>query len=397
MYAAVGGGAGEAEPTASSPRAAEPQFYYTLEFPAPDSQSASLSALQHRIRFADACDVVRAATPGGREREQRALAELRALWVARFRSPVPAPTDTLPSSLLRELLRELVVQRLDALPGLAVSCRRRGDRLLMSVRPSPALLCATADRLKLPVPTARELDPSVGLRDRGAGDAEKELDRGDVVEELARLFLAARIPAAEAQVLPGETPPTWTRRLQTLRRRGEPMVQQQRTAGDGEDAVEDEDRAAVALASATFLPFSRRPALRYLFRPTAAADGQHEGDGPFRAVDRIRLTKAVLDAELDCDALVARGVLHSHWAPHSRRGGEGTDSDVTIDDLQQQWGSLLPSWRCRPARCSARELWRLPARQPLGRVRDYFGEQLALCTCAPCQAASQKPSPPTVH
>eukprot|EP00644_Phytophthora_capsici_P013329 jgi/Phyca11/548459/estExt2_Genewise1Plus.C_PHYCAscaffold_290016 len=125
-----------------------------------------------------------------------------------------------------------------------------------------------------------------------------------------------------------------------------------------------------------YLPFRDLAALRYLYRQIDdEGEGGSDVDGstlsPFRVVDKIRLTKALIDTEFDCDALLERGLLEHHISPHTHRT---TDVDTCLDVLQVQWITLSSPWG-NLFRC-----WRRsePATDPLIHVRNYFGEQIAL-------------------
>jgi hypothetical protein len=334
----------------ASPRGEHPReaFYYTLVFPVPSTRELP------RVSYGDVCEMLRGVTAGGSAREARAIDELRAAWEAKFRSGAPMSQDLIPFSALQELVRDVMLARFAAVPGMTVRSRAEGGgcgRILLSVRPSPALLRATAERLKVRVPASSALD---------LGET-KLWSQTEAQEEIYRLFLAGKINAEDAQVFDYEDRGMWSRRLRALQR-----VSASKTAE----------------AEVVYLPFRDLAALRYVYRQIDdEGDGGGDVDGstlsPFRVVDKIRLTKALVDAEFDCDALLERGLLEHHLSPHTHRT---TDVDTSLDVLQAQWACLPSPWS---AFCS---LFRYshsaePATDPLLHVRNYFGEQLALCTC----------------
>ncbi|TYZ66889.1 hypothetical protein PybrP1_000847 [[Pythium] brassicae (nom. inval.)] len=358
----------------ASPRARESEFYYTLVFPNTRHSRAAGRTEPERVSYQHAVTLLRAVTSGGKEREKRAVDEFRRAWECKFRCARPAPQDSVPFVYIQELLREVILQRFDAIPGLSFVAHVSADerQLLLSLRPSKALLAATADALKLRVPAAPELDPGerYWAADPSRGQREREpLDKIEVQEELYRLFLAGKLPAVEAQLFEGESAAMWSRRLRALKRFSDPEVAKHLAAPP-------------PLASST-LPFKNHPALQYLYQhidsATAFSDGDDSaaagsgGGSPFRVVDKIRLTKAIVDAEFDCDALVAQRVLSHHLCAHTHH----TDGvDTSVDVLRFQWGSLLSPWRLY--RQGLVGLLQALHSQPLVHVRNYFGEEIAL-------------------
>ncbi|KAG7382779.1 hypothetical protein PHYPSEUDO_004353 [Phytophthora pseudosyringae] len=326
--------------------------YYTLVFPAPSAREMP------RINFGDVCEMLRGVTAGGPARETRAIDELRAAWAAKFRSGAPMAQDMIPFSALQELVRDVIVARFAALSGMTARSRTESQssgRILLSFRPSPALLRATAERLNVRVPASTALE--IGAP--GSKEAVKLWGQAEAQEEIYRLFLAGKIAAEDAQIFDYEDSGMWSRRLRALQR-----VSKGGVHAEGE---------------VVHLPFRDLAALRYVYRQID--DGGEEGsdiDGstlsPFRTVDKIRLTKALIDAEFDCDALLERGLLEHHLCPHTHRT---TDVDTSLDVLRLQWGALPGPWRvfCGMFQCfrSAES-----ATDPLLHVRNYFGEQLAL-------------------
>ncbi|EEY56953.1 uncharacterized protein PITG_10500 [Phytophthora infestans T30-4] len=123
-----------------------------------------------------------------------------------------------------------------------------------------------------------------------------------------------------------------------------------------------------------YLPFRDLAALRYVYRQI-----DDEGDGagaigrstesPFRIVDKIRLTKALIDAGFDCGALLERGLLDHHLCPHTHRT---TYVDTSLDTDRVQWGEFPAPWRVfgKIFQCYRSD------DDLLLHVRNYFGEQL---------------------
>ncbi|RLN14394.1 hypothetical protein BBJ28_00022262 [Nothophytophthora sp. Chile5] len=325
-------------------------FYYTLVFAA--APTTHLARQQPRVSFREACKLLRGVTAGGAARETRAVEELRAAWEIKFRSGAPQSQDTVPFSSLQELVRDVVLARFSALSGMTLRSSiesQGGRRLLLSFRPSPELLRATAERLRVRVPASSALE----LQSRDDG---KLWSQAEAQEELYRLFLAGKIAAEDAQVFECEDSGMWSRRIRALQRR----TTTPSAVGGSEHTV--------------YLPFRNLVALQYVYRQI---DGDGDGDAngstlsPFRVVDKIRLTKALVDAEFDCDALVERGLLVHHLCAHSHHAN---DVETSLDVLQARWGALPSPWSL------VRGLFRRSddAADPLVHVSNYFGEQLAL-------------------
>ncbi|POM72798.1 Hypothetical protein PHPALM_10433, partial [Phytophthora palmivora] len=332
-----------------SPRGGDPHvresFYYTLVFPVPSSREMP------RISYGDVCEMLRGVTTGGLARENRAIDELRVAWETKFRTGTPMAQDMIPFSALQELMRDVIIARFSTLPGMSIHSRietQGSGRILLSFRPSSALLRATAERLKLRVPASRALQIE-------ADDSKEEgklWGQAEAQEEIYRLFLAGKINAEDAQIFDYEDSGMWSRRLVALQRLPKIGVQT-------EDVV--------------YLPFRDLAALRYVYRQIDEGDGGNiDGStlSPFRMVDKIRLTKALIDTEFDCDALLERGLLEHHLCSHTYRT---TDVDTSLDVLQVQWGALPTLWR---AFCGFR--YARSTGDHLLHVRNYFGEQLAL-------------------
>lgn len=375
--------------------------YYTLAFPVSARPSGD-RAHGRRVSFGAACDVLRAAAPvnphgNGAADEQRAVSELKRAWTAKFRASPPVPSDSVGAPLLRELLRELVVSRFEAVAGLEVATtvvpgsNGRDGLVLVRLRPSTTLLAATAERRRLPVPVMREVDPGERYWTLEAGAREREhevWDRAAAQEELYRLFLAGKIPVEDARVFDegeGEDMAMWSRRLHALRRFSDPVVAAlvQPPSSTAASPSSMDEMTPPEVETVTYLPFVNRASLQYLYRQI---DGTATAPSPFRVVDKIRLTRAIVDEQFNMDALVSSGVVLGHFCLHSHHADA---VDTSIDALRAQWGGLLGPWRfvrrtCELSRLKTTQLlalaWRLPAFQPVQHVRNYFGEQIALCT-----------------
>lgn len=385
----------------TSPRARESEFFYTLVFPntrahaAPSSASSgflgsittnSSSSSQNegkRISYQEAVTLLRSVTAGGKERERCAVDEFRRAWLRKFRVPWPKPQDTVPFLYFQELLREVIIQRFDAVPGLFFQTRVSADErlLLLSFRPSKALLAAMADRLQLKVPVMDEVDPGEAYWAADPTLSKRESQqwgKPEAQEELYRMFLAGKVSVDEAQLFESEneTAAMWSRRIHALKRISDPHVTKALA----------QRKPLAATGNTMYLPFKARAALQYLYRQIDSRGGpvssSGSGGSPFRVVDKIRLTKAIVDAEFDCDALVEQRVLAHHLCAHTHH----TDAvDTSVDVLRFQWGSLLSPLRMYQQKLAG--LTQVLYLQPILHVRNYFGEELALCQLLPCSLA----------
>eukprot|EP00747_Dinoflagellata_sp_TGD_P011287 gnl/TRDRNA2_/TRDRNA2_120620_c0_seq1.p1 gnl/TRDRNA2_/TRDRNA2_120620_c0~~gnl/TRDRNA2_/TRDRNA2_120620_c0_seq1.p1 ORF type:complete len:669 (-),score=96.30 gnl/TRDRNA2_/TRDRNA2_120620_c0_seq1:126-1874(-) len=76
-----------------------------------------------------------------------------------------------------------------------------------------------------------------------------------------------------------------------------------------------------------------------------------------RTVDRIRIIYKRISAHLDLDQCVEAKLLNAHYPVHNK---------AALESFKQEWGSFQPL-----------KIFDLSARQPLQRIRDYFGEEVA--------------------
>lgn len=363
----------------TSPRTRENDYYYTLVFPntralADECSSSSSSPVfvdeSHRISYRDAVMLLRSVTPGGKEREKQAIDEFKRAWIEKFRATTPLPQDTIPFLYFQELLREVIIQRFDAIADLFFKTltSEDGTLLLLSFRPSKALLASMADKSQLKVAMMAEIDPGEAYWALDPTRSQRESvqwSKPDGQEELYRMFLAGKVPMEEAQIFEQEhdreDAAMWSRRIHALKRLSDPEITK---------LVSQKPPPTM------HLPYKNRASLQYLYRQIDSASSDSFSSGsPFRVVDKIRLTKAIIDAEFDCDSLVEKQVLVHHMCSHTHH----TDAiDTSIDVLRFQWGSLLSPFRLYRQRLTG--ISQMFYFQPIMHVRNYFGEELALCT-----------------
>ncbi|KAF0692715.1 Aste57867_16226 [Aphanomyces stellatus] len=104
-------------------------------------------------------------------------------------------------------------------------------------------------------------------------------------------------------------------------------------------------------SEARLQPFYRR----YPAPPRASYINDQATTTLFRPVDRIRLTSAIVDRHLNLNALKVKGLLLDSFAMHD---------SATLETLKQTWA-----------------LNKTLLTQPMGAIRDYFGEKIALYFC----------------
>ena len=178
---------------------------------------------------------------------------------------------------------------------------------------------------------------------------------------LAELYKAGKISPGDLELFSDvEVEISWSRRIHVLERIA--------------------DRVPVWNKTPAYAPFEAKPHLRYLF----AVYPSCRGKTLFRPKDRLFLTKAVLDKFFDLDMLSVDGIASGLMALHDANRGES----LTIDILKRRWvtfwkpaanevGSPMITMPGYDISEDVSVLYR-PFSQPLGDIRSYFGEKIAL-------------------
>eukprot|EP01041_Mallomonas_annulata_P011705 gene11705-24523_t len=178
---------------------------------------------------------------------------------------------------------------------------------------------------------------------------------------LSRLHRVGKISAMDMTVNAlKENQRTWSRRVHVLERIA--------------------DKVPVSNTYPAYTPFTSEPHLRYLFQPHTGVRGKTL----LRAKDRLYLTKAIIDRYFDLGKLVEDGLIASFMPLHDANRGE----DLTNQVLQRRWATF---WRASATEVGSPLVtdesyhedkplsWYLrPFAQPLGNVREYMGEKVAL-------------------
>ncbi|RHY34487.1 hypothetical protein DYB32_000911 [Aphanomyces invadans] len=346
------------------------EYYYALVFPNTPHDLADVAG--ERISFADAKTIIRDVTCGGEANKAHAVNEFIQAWVDKFRSVPPIDVDTIPVGYFRELMRNIVIQRLESLPGISLvtftsastidrtAQLQPGDDttdakyIYCLLRVSRELLYRQADQSNILVPIWPEIDPGSEYWDLHGPESVWTIDEAE--RELNRMFLQGEIQADEAQLFPNESPAMVSRRIHAIQRIADRTIQ-----------------TCYRPSPHMYFAFRNDPAYQYLYRHVESC----QASMPFRIVDKIRVTKDLLDSEFNCDLLRKHNFLVHHMCVHTRDPSD--EDEVTLDMLCEQWGSFTAYWyawghgRCRHA-------FEVLYYQPIDLIRHYFGEQLALCT-----------------
>ncbi|RQM31308.1 hypothetical protein B5M09_001576 [Aphanomyces astaci] len=330
------------------------EYYYTLVFPNTPHDLTDVAG--ERISFAQAKAIIREVTCGGEANKTHAVNEFIQAWVEKFRSVSPIDVDTIPVGYFRELMRNIVIQRLESIPGLSLvtftsssSSETKGnlveppkesnndaEYIYCLIRVSRDLLFQQADLHNLLVPIWPEVDPG----------SERELNR---------MFLQGETQADEAQLFDDESPAMVSRRIHAIQRIADRSIQ-----------------PCYHPSPHLYFPFRNHPAYQYLYRHL---ESSCQANMPFRIVDKIRVTKGLIDGEFNCDLLRKHNFLVHHMCVHSRDPSD--EDEVTLDMLCDQWGSLTSFWHAW-SHGHCRHLLGVLYYQPIDLIRHYFGEQLAL-------------------
>jgi len=107
---------------------------------------------------------------------------------------------------------------------------------------------------------------------------------------------------------------------------------------------------------APYVAFKEEPNFRPYYRVyDEVAESHEEGAGLFRAIDRVRLVGSIVKRHLNIPSLEHAGHVSDYFAPHQPE---------ELDWLSKNWALDFSP--------------RAQLSQPIGRVRNYFGEKIAL-------------------
>lgn len=364
------------------------KFDYLIVFPLTEgpclSSNASsrwVSTKQHheeRITWAECCVIWRKAVSGTEHKRAQAVEELATIWKKRT-GTYPKPHDRMRKSAWLSVAREALIYKLGTQLGLQLRVSANATTIYCRVRAPMRFLELQADRDNYRLQMRAEIDPGsekfwnvvLDQTDESNGPEkvavevleEKRLysiDEARVI--LEKLYAAGKISPAELVVDQDiESPEMFSRRIHALER------------------IADRVPVTNQFPAYTSL-LSTKPHLRYLYQTYPSV----RGTTIFRSKDRLLLTKSILDQALNLEVLCIAGVARSFFPLHDANRGE----QLTIEILGKKWVTFwLPSSEevgCPyPTHSSYDDdvevSWFVrPFCQPLGAIREYFGEKVAL-------------------
>eukprot|EP00937_MAST-01D_sp_MAST-1D-sp2_P003828 g3828.t1 len=255
-----------------------------------------------------------------------------------------------------ELVARAVARRLQLACGLTTEMFLSvdGDEIICTVKADAQDLMTEADRTDyrlqtlnmpfgVPTPTMGERSHNEGIE---AGNALLRRRHGAAVDEAERVLRAkCGGPASK----PATMDPTLF-----LNRTHRALQDALGRLGHDEQHASESDAGGVYLAP--YAAFKQEAKYRpYYRRYSHAAEEQEDGAGLFRQIDRTRLVGSIVHRHLNLPALEEYGHLAGHFAPHSA---------PELEWLKAHWALDFSPWT--------------QLQQPLGRIREYFGEKIAL-------------------
>jgi Calcium-activated chloride channel len=278
----------------------------------------------------------------------------------------------------RSIAREAIVDTLTKKSGLNLKVTASSTSVFCRIRAPIKLLELQADKDNYRLQFRGEIDPDCELfwnvevekgRDKDGKmkkfapelEEEKVLYRKDEANSiLERLYKAGKISPNELTVREEETQVLWSRRIHALERIA--------------------DKVPVYNRYPAFCAYSSDPTKRHLFETYPSVRGRTV----FRSKDRLFLTKSILDEHFDLSVYHEYEVLSGFMALHDANRGD----KLTIDILARRW---ITFWSTSAAEAGAAmvsnqayeddievDWYERPFAQPLGNIREYFGEKVAL-------------------
>ncbi len=235
--------------------------------------------------------------------------------------------------------------------------------VLCRLRAPATLIEEQAARENMRLQFRGEIDPGYDFWTEGEIAEEQRLipTKDKANELLEQLYQAGKISPNDLAVFNEEpTAKHWSRRIHALERIA--------------------DKIPVTNRFPAYTEFDLSPKNRHLFQTYIGIRGKML----FKVKERLVLTKSIISTYFDLGVLKAKGVVATSTALHDANHGE----KITKQVLRKRW---VDFWRaesdCIGAPMVSMEtmdeglqaMWYMrPWCQPLGEVRDYFGEKLAL-------------------
>lgn len=269
------------------------------------------------------------------------------------------------------IVRSLVIRRLTARckMDVSLSISKDGTQLFAKIFASDNLLMATLCDMDYSLELADFVDPGPAFWQHDKREIKNDmkiLDPHTIKHKLRLLASNDIIPKREAERFPSESLSRVSARIHALTR-----------------------AARVATGSLKcqnpHLPYAHyvpHPEFQFLFKKhpnQLEVPGIQRRSSVLRTIDCLRITRHLIERELNVDQMVQSGLLTSFHCLHS----------ASRFDFNSR-AALLPSWilfwrpRHLPGEFDPETHWLLnqlgrlyPFRQPLRDVRDYFGECIA--------------------
>ncbi len=271
---------------------------------------------------------------------------------------------SIPFSDWQHFAREAVINTL-YMSGLQLKMTLSKNRklVLCRLRAPATLLEEQASRENMRLQFRDEIDPGYDFwTEEEIAEEQRLITTQDKANELLeQLYQAGKISPNDLAVFNEEpTAKHWSRRIHALERIA--------------------DRIPVSNRFPAYAEFDLSAKNRHLFQTYIGIRGKML----FKVKERLILTKSIISTYFDLGVLKAKGVVATYTALHDANRGD----KITKHVLRKRWVNF---WRegshCIGAPMVSMEAmddgfgvkWYMrPWCQPLGEVRDYFGEKLAL-------------------
>ncbi|KAL4093606.1 hypothetical protein PRIC1_011038 [Phytophthora ramorum] len=289
----------------------------------------------------------------------------------RMLSDVHTPHVVVTANDFGAIVRTLMLRRLTAGCKLDVSLSvsADGQHLLVRMFASDNLLLATlCEKETYRLQFADAVDPGRNFwRDKKEVNADQKVLDANTVKHKLKLLLAEKaMPPKEAVCFPGESLPRVSARVHALSR------------------ISRAPRGLIrcrnpAPAFASYSPNIQRQFIYKKYPNRLDIPDTYRRSAVLRTIDCIRLTRLIVDAEFDTNATITSGLASSFHCLHSSSRFDLNSRAALASSWITFWHPIqLPGEFGPDEHAILNLMGRLaPFRQPLQRVRDYFGELIA--------------------
>lgn len=362
------------------------KFDYLIVFPFTESKGPHKKVnlekgetdSEGRIEWAECKEIWMKITRGTDKEKEEKIKQLEKFWKKRTSSK-PDDGDGIRKKAWWTIAREAIIDELTTKSGLQCKLTSNGKSVFCRIRAPIKLLEMQADKIDYKLQFRGEIDPGsdeffnkeLPIRDENGEvqmvavekeELESELTEDEAMEILERLYKCGKIAPNELGKKAEENSIMLTNRVHALERIA--------------------DKVPIYNRFPVFGPFTTNEEKRYLFQTYPSVRGRTL----FRSKDRIYLTKSLMDSFFNMQMLSQFEVVERNGVTplHDANRGER----LTIELLGRRW---VQFWANKDtevgAPCVTHEayaddkpiffLLRLFS-QPLGDIRDYFGEKIAL-------------------